>query len=221
MQRQQPFSGTISAVVAQQSVRKHLGARVNVFIEEKFSFAVSAEVAFKHGLRRGLNIDATMLQTILHEDGEAKALRTALNYLGLRQRSSEEIRNRLQKDEWSEIVINRVLERLHEVKLLDDAQFASNWVQHRTSFKPRGSRVLKQELRIKGVSKEEIEAALPDENDELQNAIIALGKLERKLEKFEGREQEQKAIELLARRGFSFGTAKSAFKSWHENKETG
>ncbi len=218
MQRQEPFPGTISAVVAQPTVRKHLGVRVNVFIDEKFSFALSYDVAFKHGLRPGLVIDAELLKTILHEDGEAKAMNTAMNFLGYRQRSSEEIRIRLKKDEWSETVIDRVIERLHAVKLLDDAQFANSWVQHRTSFKPRGSRLIKQELRFKGVAKEEIEAALPDDESELQNAVVALQKLERKLEKFEGRELEQKAIELLARRGFSFGIAKSAFKSWQEDE---
>jgi regulatory protein len=219
MQRQEPFSGTITAVVAQPVVRKHLGARVNVFIDEKFSFAVSYDVALKHGLRSGLTIDAELLKTILHEDGEAKAMNTAVNFLGYRQRSSEEIRIRLRKDDWSETVIDRVIERLRAVQLLDDAQFANAWVQHRTTSKPRGSRLIKQELRFKGVAKEEIEAALPDENDELQNAVVAIQKLERKLEKFEGREQEQKAIEFLARRGFSFGTAKSAFKLWQENAE--
>ncbi len=218
--KREPFPGTITLVVAQQTVRKHLGTRVNVFIEEKFSFALSADVAFKHGLRPGLKLDAALLDSLLHEDGEAKALQTALNFLGYRQRSSEEIRVRLQKDEWSETVINRVLERLLDVKLLDDAQFAANWVSHRTNLKPKGSRVLTQELRMKGVSKEEIEAALPDQDDEQENAKLALSKLERKLEKFEGREQEQKAIELLVRRGFSFGIAKSAFKLWLENDET-
>jgi hypothetical protein len=55
----QPFPGPISRVVAQQTTRRNLGTRVNVFIDEKFSFALSADIAFKHGLRPGLLVDET------------------------------------------------------------------------------------------------------------------------------------------------------------------
>ncbi len=209
--RVEPFAGVISSVVAQQRARRHLGARVNVFIEEKFSFALSADLAFKHGLRPKMTIDVEFLQQLLREDGETKALTTALNFIGYRPRAEEEIRVRLQRDEWSETVIAAVIQKLRANKMLDDAQFASDWVESRGRSKPRGARLLQQELRHKGVAKEEIEAALPDADEEIENAIAALGKIERKLEKWEkGRERTQKAIEMMARRGFSYGTVKTA-----------
>lgn len=218
--RVEPFAGVISSVVAQQRTRKHLGARVNVFIEEKFSFALSADLAFKHGLRPKMAIDAEFLQQLLREDGETKALTTALNFIGYRPRAEEEIRVRLQRDEWSETVIAAVIHKLRENKMLDDAQFASDWVESRSRSKPRGARLLKQELRHKGVDKEEIEAALPDADEEIENAIAALGKLERKLEKWApGRERTQKAIEMMARRGFGYGTVKTALARIEEDKE--
>lgn len=206
----QPFPGAISSVVAQQKTRRHLGARVNVFIDGKFSFALSAELAYKHGLRPDLPIDAAFLAQLLREDGETKALTTALNFIGYRPRSEQEIRARLERDEWSETVIAAVIHRLRDGKFLDDAQFASDWVESRGRSKPRGARLLKQELRFKGVGREEIEAALPDADAELANAVAALRKLERKLEKWEGRERTQKAIEMMARRGFGYGTVKAA-----------
>ena len=218
MTPKQPVAGTISAAVAQEKARRHLGARVNVFIADKFSFAVSADVAFKHGLCPDLTLSEDDLAQILREDGEAKALQTALNFLAVRARSREEIRKRLARDEWSETVISRVLERLENVQLLDDGAFARGHVENRSRFRPRGAGMLKQELRQKGVTKEEIEAALPDAESETQNAVLALQKAARRLEKFEGREQQNKAIELLARRGFSYGIAKTAFKIWSEDE---
>ena len=217
--RVEPFAGVISSVVAQQRARRHLGARVNVFIEEKFSFALSADLAFKHGLRPKLEIDAAFLEQLLREDGETKALTTALNFIGYRPRAEAEIRVRLQRDEWSETVIAAVIQKLRENKMLDDAQFASDWVESRSRSKPRGARLLQQELRFKGVDKEEIEAALPDANEEIENAMAALSKIERKLEKWEGRERTQKAIEMMARRGFSYGTVKTALARLEEMEE--
>lgn len=210
--KSQPFPGTISAIVAQQRPKKHLGPRANVFVDDKFSFALSLDLVFKHGLKPGLALDAAQLGALLREDGEAKAFVTATNFLGFRARSRNEIRQRLQRDEWSEEVIARVIERLAELKLLDDAQFAAEWVGARERSKPRGARLLSQELRQKGVSKEEIAAALPDAEAEVQNALAALQKLERKLAPYEGRERERKAIEWLARRGFGFSCAKEALR---------
>ena len=218
--RVEPFAGVISSVVAQQRKRAHLGARVNVFIDDKFSFALSADLAFKHGLRPKMPIDAEFLAQLLREDGETKALTTALNFIGYRPRAEEEIRVRLQRDEWSETVIAAVIAKLRDNKLLDDAQFASDWVESRSRSKPRGARLLKQELRYKGVDKEEIDAALPNADEEIENAIAALGKIERKLEKWEkGRERTQKAIEMMARRGFGYGTVKTALQRIEEEEE--
>ena len=216
-----PFPGTISLVEAQQSVRRHLGPRVNVFIEGKFSFAISTEVAFKHGLRPGLKLDENAVEELLREDGEAKALQSALTFLGHRARSEAEIRTRLLKDEWSEAVIVRVLERLRLAHLVDDEGFAQNWVENRSRFRPRGGRLLQQELRQKGVAREAIAAALPDDTEEADNALLALQKTARKWQLPDEREAQRKAIEFLARRGFGYGAAKAAWTRFREEEEEG
>jgi regulatory protein len=208
----QPFPGVVSSVEAQERTRKHLGQRVNIYINGRFSFALAAELAFQHGLRPGFAIDAALLSRLLQEDGDARATATAMNFIGYRPRSSQEIRARLERDEWPEEVIERVIERLGRTGWLNDAQFAENWVAGRSRSKPRGTRLLKQELRQKGIAKEEIEAALPDEDAEIENAVAALQSKSRRFEGLEERERRQKAIEFLQRRGFSYGTAKAAFE---------
>lgn len=216
-----PIPGEISLVEAQKTVRRHLGARVNVFVEGKFSFAVGLDVAGKHGLRPGLQLNEEFIEQLLREDGESKAMTSALTFLGHRARSEAEIRARLGKDEWSETVIARVLARLRELRLVNDEEFALQWVDNRSRFKPRGGRMLQQELRQKGVERETIEAALPDADEEVENALLALQKTARKWERFsEPRERQQKAIEFLARRGFGFGTAKTAWTRFLEEDES-
>ncbi|BCM90644.1 regulatory protein RecX [Abditibacteriota bacterium] len=214
-----PFPGTISLVQAQQTVRRHFGPRVNVFIEGKFSFAISTEVAFKHGLHPGLKLDEATIDALLREDGETKALQTALTFLGHRARSEAEIRTRLLKDEWSEPVIVRVLEKLRDVHLVDDGNFAQSWVENRSRFRPRGGRLLQQELRQKGVGREDIEAALPDDTEEADNALLALQKTARKWQLPDEREAQRKAIEFLGRRGFGYGSAKAAWTRFREEDD--
>lgn len=210
----------ITALVAQTRPRKHLGERVNIFVDEKFAFALDIRLVEKHQLRKGFLLTSELRSQLLREDGDAKATHRALHFLGYRARSEAEVRARLKRDEWHEEVIERVIERLREQGFLDDQRFAEMWVEDRSNFRPRGARALRQELRQKGVDKETIETALPDEERESENAVSALRKLlrskERSWAKLEERKQREKAIQALMRRGFQFSTAKAA---WEEVKE--
>jgi len=212
-----PFPGIVTLIEAQTRTRAHLGARANVFIGGRFSFALGLEVIGKHGLRPDVEISPEFLEQLLREDGQAKALTTALAFLGHRARSEAEIRKRLERDEWSEPVVVGVLDKLRAAHLVDDGTFAQSWVDNRSRFKPRGGRMLTQELRQKGVARDDIEAALPGADEEIENALLALRKTARKWESIgDERERQKKAIDFLARRGFGFGAAKTAWTRFLE-----
>jgi regulatory protein len=193
-----------------------MGRRVNVFVDDKFSFACDAYLAISRGLEAGKVLSASQLSELLQEDGDARALARALHFLSYRTRSEAEIRARLQRDQWPDEVISRVLEKLRDGGALNDAQFAQSYVNDRSLFKPRGARLLKAELGRKGVNKDTIEAALPDSDEELANAISALSGVARRFKKYEGREREQKMILWLQRRGFGFGVARDAVRQMEE-----
>ncbi|MDF2441381.1 MAG: regulatory protein [Abditibacteriota bacterium] len=212
----QPFPGIITRIEEQARTRKHLGARVNVFIDDKFSFAIDADLAQKSALQAGVIISQSTLSHLLREDGATKAYRRALYFASFRARSEREIRERLKRDEWADEIIDDAIERLKAEKVLNDAQFAATWVEGRTLSRPRGSHVLRQELRVKGVAREEIEAALPSADEESENAVSALRARWRTWERFEGRERDQKMIEFLQRRGFNYSTARTALKRLEE-----
>jgi regulatory protein len=211
----QPFPGTITALVAQSRTRRILGERINIFVDEKFSFALDMRLVEKYKLARGMEVNAALLSQLLREDGDAKATNRALHFLGYRARSEAEVRARLQRDEWPDEVIARVLVRLREQGFLNDEKFAENWVESRSHSRPRGARMLQQELRQKGVERETIDAALPDDEAEMENAIFALQKLlrskERAWQNLEEKEKREKAIAFLMRRGFNYAVAKNAW----------
>lgn len=75
----------------------------------------------------------------------------------------------LREKEYPQELISAVLDRLEEVHLIDDAAFARSWVRTRHESKNLGRRMLRQELREKGISEETAEAAvsaLSDEDDD-------------------------------------------------------
>lgn len=215
----EPFPGAISSVVAQPKTRRHLGTRVNIFIDEKFSFALAIELALDYGLRPKFVITPQLLDEMLRRDGDARALTRALNFISYRVRSLKEIRDKLIKDEFPEVVVDRVLERLQKSGQLNDENFAAMWVENRTLSRPRGARALQQELRQKGVDREIIAASLPDVDEEIANARRALEPKLRLWENFDDKAKRDKCLAFLARRGFSYGVSNAALKQIADDEQ--
>jgi len=215
----QPFPGKITSLVAQAKKRRGVGTRVNVFVDEKFSFALDIRVIEKFRLAKGSDIHAELLTELLREDGDSKAYAKAMFFLGYRARSEAEVRERLKRDEWSDEVIERVLLRLREQGFLNDENFSAMWVENRSHSRPRGGRMLQQELRQKGVDKETIEAVLPDAEGEADNAISALRPKVRTLARFDEKTAREKGIQFLMRCGFNYGVAKTAWERIQEEEQ--
>ncbi|CAG0982181.1 partial Regulatory protein RecX, partial [Anaerolineae bacterium] len=113
-------------------------------------------------------------------------------------------------------VIDLTITRLTEAGLLDDAAFATYWVENRETFRPRAGRALKFELKRKGVSDANIGDAL-GEIDESESAYRAAENRAKRWSELERREFFEKLTAFLVRRGFSYDIAKQAAKRlWDE-----
>jgi len=93
-------------------------------------------------------------------------LSVALHFLKFRPRSVFEIEQKLQSKKIASAEIKKVVSVLKKNKLLDDRKFAKMWVRDRNLLKPEGSFLLKLELRKLGVSDNDIENALKDQDEE-------------------------------------------------------
>src|SRR5690349_21837725 len=91
---------------------------------------------------------------------EEQARDLCLRLLTVRARTRAELERQLTKRGYSDDVSSRVLDRLTQVGLIDDVDFAEQWVQSRRVNTGKGKRALAAELRTKGVDNEVITAAL-------------------------------------------------------------
>jgi regulatory protein len=134
---------------------------------------------------------------------EAPSVEQALSYafLALSQRalSERELRQRLAKRNAEADTIEAVIERLQQLKYLNDSQIAERAVQ---SQHKHGSRAIAQKLRMRGIDAATIEEALEERTEE-EEIELAKALLERNARKFTGERAKAKAYALLARRGFS------------------
>jgi regulatory protein len=93
---------------------------------------------------------------------EEQARAFCLRLLTARARTRAELASQLAKRGYPDDVSAQVLDRLAEVGLVDDADFAEQWVRSRRVNAGKGKRALAAELRTKGVDNEVITAALAD-----------------------------------------------------------
>ncbi|MCH9669716.1 MAG: recombination regulator RecX [Actinomycetia bacterium] len=89
---------------------------------------------------------------------QARAL--CLRLLTVRARTRAELEGRLAKHGYADDITAEVLDRLAQVGLVDDEDFAQQWVRSRQVNAGKGRRALAAELRTKGVDQEVIAVAL-------------------------------------------------------------
>ena len=149
-----------------------------------------------------------------------------LRLLTARARTRAELEGQLTKRGYPEDVSAKVLDRLANVGLVDDVDFAEQWVRSRRVNAGKGKRALATELRNKGVDNEVITAALADIDAgvERQRAEqLVHDKLRR--EKLDGDDDSKVArrlVGMLARRGYpqsmAFDVVKVALASERERR---
>lgn len=135
---------------------------------------------------------------------EEQARALCLRLLTARSRTRAELSGQLSKRGYPDDVAERVLDRLAAVGLVNDAEFAEQWVESRRAKAGKSRRALAAELRTKGVGKELIGAALAGidaaaERDRAEELVRA--KLRRETLTDEAR-VTRRLVGMLARRGY-------------------
>lgn len=206
---------TITAIEAQRFDKQ----RVNLHLNGRFAFSLAAAVVLERGLQPGNKLSDAEVAGLQGADVRQRCYDAALGFLASRPRSEQEVRRRLRQRGFLADPIDDTLGRLRAAGLLDDLAFAEYWRENRDRFNPRGSRLLKAELRQKGVESEVIDEVL-DRDDDPDGAYRVALKRARQLAGAERREFFQKVGAVLARRGYDYELARATCdRLWRELHE--
>lgn len=203
-------TGKITAI----KVQKKNPNRVSVYLDGAYAFGISRIIAA--WLQVGQELSQEKIAQLQADDTQEMAYQQALKFLNFRQRSQAEVERNLRDHQFSETVIALVIERLSSSALLDDDRFAQTWVENRGEFRPRGKKMLRLELRQRGLEHDAIEAAIQN-IDESELAYQAGSKQAKKLRGLDWHQFRQKMYGFLARRGFDFEVISPVVERiWHE-----
>lgn len=207
-----PEPGIITEISAQRKFRN----RVNVAIDGSFAFGLHMDLVLSEGLSKGVDITSEQIERLMEEDSFLKARDKAFHFIGYRPRSIEEVRTRLSREYYSLETVERVIERLIELGMLDDCKFAREFAEGRLRNRGYGPMRIRQDLRQKGISLQIIEAEISrafEHTSPEDLAAKAAEKIFRRLSRFSDTHiRKKKLSDYLLRRGFSYDQMHLAFE---------
>ncbi|MDO8488484.1 MAG: regulatory protein RecX [bacterium] len=136
-------------------------------------------------------------------------LAAALRFLSFRARSEQEMRLKLAQ-RYTSVEVDQTVARLKQLDLINDGDFARQYIESRSRSRPRSRKLLELELRRKGVKLDE-EDQTPEIND-LELATTALKK------KPHLKSWEQ-AVRFLTSRGFSWTVIEKVVKNRYNDTD--
>jgi regulatory protein len=147
-------------------------------------------------------------------DPESVARLICLRLLTAAPRTRAQLADALRRRRVPADAAENVLSRFSEVGLINDAMFASAWVESRHYGRGLGRRALAAELGQRGVAQGDIVAAVDQLSTETERAT-ALALVERKIASTAGRPEAARArrlVGMLARKGYPAGLAYSVVR---------
>lgn len=188
----------ITAITAQ----KQNPNRVNIYLDGDYSFSLSRLIAA--WLEPGKILDQKQIDELLEKDSKEKTLQAALKLIDYHARTEKEVRDKLSKKGFESANIEDVIAKLRENKMLADGEFAESWVENRNQFHPRSQRLMKYELRNKGISEDQIEEALKSSARDDTLALMAANKVRNRFAELDWQDFQRKMMAYLLRKGFSY-----------------
>ncbi len=202
--------GTVTSIEPQ----KHSTTRYSIFLDGEFAFGIGRDLLLESGIAKGEYLSQVRLDAILAQDAVDRAVTTAMRALDQRMQTGKELRTRLLRKGFEIAAIDAALEKLTEYGYLNDERFAELWIENRLAHRPRGKRMLEQELRQKGIDREIVQESVANmEIDDCAAALDLANKRFRSVQRLPAEEQKKKLTGILARRGFDYGVIKATLET--------
>lgn len=188
-------------------VQKKNPGRVSIFLNEKFWIGMSNDLMLESGLEKDQMLDFDKKQDIEAAVVEEGGLTYALNRLSSQNLSESQLRDKLKKREFGDNVIDKIIKKCYEFRLLDDKNLARLITEHRKDLNQGPQRSFQHLYRIgipKPIAEETIEEVFADWDE----AGAAEKLLESKYkDKRLDRKEQHRAIDFLLRNGFKHEVA--------------
>lgn len=179
--------------------------RYSIFVDDKYAFSLSESELISSGVHSGQELSVKELAEFKEKSKLGKVYNLALQLVVRRPRSEKELRDYLRRKGQDETATQTILNKLSDIRMLDDSAFAKVWVDNRRLLKPVSRRRLTMELRQKGISSEIIDEVMAWDQTTDADTLRELVDRKRKQTKYQ---DPTKLMQYLARQGYGYDDIK-------------
>lgn len=195
-------------------IDEETSSRRILFLNGVYFDSVEAGCIPKFGLRVGLEIEAEALQKLIEADEGMRARNYALELLSNQSYSKSQMIDKLRQKGFGPQAIDTILEDLEQLGHIKDEKFAQMWVNRRQRSKPKGKKMLEQELANQSIDRTTVDRVLEriDDAEEASTALQLAQKQAKRYVSLPPQVAKRRLHGFLLRRGFDYETIQSVIE---------
>lgn len=199
----------ITAIKEQSKNKK----RVSVYLDGEFYCGLDLVTALKYRLKVGEFIDENRLVEIQYNAEMQACFDKALTYISSSVKTEKQIKDKLLRLGYLDEIIEKTLEKLKDYGYVDDGDYARRYTATYKGVK--GKKLIKLELRKKGVLEKDVDSAL----NQIESQQDACNRLADKYLKNKENDQKNllKCYKYLLSKGFDYDEAKSSIDRYKKD----
>ena len=200
------------------SIKEGKANKIHIYVDEEYRATVDSDYWYSEKYRNYKEINDEELTELLDAVSFRRAYNKGLDFLSRRPHGTKELIKKLCEKGHEKESAEKACDRLLELGLLNDEEFARILANELYERKGYGVKRIKQELAFRGIDREIAENAIESLDIDTQTRIILV--IEKKyISKINDEKGRKRAIDGLLRLGYSYSDIKSALNSIEESYE--
>ena len=197
------------------SIKEGNAKKIHIYIDDEYRATVDSDYWYSEKYRNYKEINEEELTELLDAVSFRRAYNKGLDLLSHRPYGTKELIKKLCEKGHEKESAEKASDRLLELGLLSDEEFARLLANELYERKGYGIKRIKQELVFRGIDREIAENAIETLDIDTQTRIILVIK-KKYLNKIYDEKGRKRAIDGLMRLGYSYSDIKSALNSISE-----
>ena len=197
------------------SIKEGKANKIHIYVDEEYRATVDSDYWYSEKYRNFKEINDEELTELIDAVSFRRAYNKGLDLLSRRPHGTKELIKKLCEKGHEKEFAEKACDRLLELGLLNDEEFARILANELYERKGYGVKRIKQELIFRGVDREIAGNAIDSIDIDTQNRIILV--IEKKYKsKINDEKGRKRAIDGLLRLGYSYSDIKTALNSIEE-----
>ena len=191
--------------------------KAKVYIDEDFAFVLSRTEIEHMGFAVGYTLTGGEREYIYDELLTHKAKKKAMNLLKAKDYTEYELRQKLKRDYFPDVVIDQAIDYVKDYHYIDDRRYTESYLAFKGNHKSR--QAVRYELASKGVPDDIIEREMESHPiNDIANILILM---ERRFcpEDLQDDQKKQKIYGYFTRKGFKLSDVKEAMNRFGINDD--